>query len=40
MRILKLVLSLLLLHAVAYFGALAAFGYSPERAFLLSYIVG
>jgi len=39
MPLLKLFGALLLVHAVAYFGVLALFGYSPDRAFLLRYLL-
>lgn len=39
-RLLKVLGALLLIHACVYFGALALFGYSEDRAFLLRYIVG
>lgn len=40
MRLLKVLGILLMVHAFVYFGALALFGYSEDRAFLLRYIVG
>jgi hypothetical protein len=36
----RIICGALLSHAVAYFVALAFFGYSPERTFLLGYILG
>ena len=39
-QILKVLGILLLVHVCVYFGALALFGYSEDRAFLLRYFVG
>lgn len=39
MRFVKLLGSLLFIHAAVYFGALALLGYSDDRAFLLRYVI-
>ena len=39
MRFIKLLGIVFAIHALAYFGTIAIYGYSPDRAFLLRYFM-